>query len=163
MTGLKKLNELLIYAFTFAGGITLVLMMVVACTNMVLRLIGNPISATYEIVGYLGALTVALPLGYAQMKKSHIAVDILTSRFPAAVQRVISVVGLLLGIFFFFVASWQVGVYAETLREVGEVSETMRLTYYPFVFGVAFSCGLMTLCLVVDLLTLVVPTRDQHD
>jgi TRAP-type C4-dicarboxylate transport system permease small subunit len=163
MTGLKKLNELLVYSFTFVGGITLVLMMVIACTNMVMRLVGNPIAATYEIVGYLSALTVSLPLGYSQLKKSHIAVDILTSRFSPAIQRFISVVGLLLGIVFFFVASWQVGVYAQTLRHVGEVSETLRFPHYPFVFGVAVSCGVMTICLAVDLLTLIVPSKEQRD
>lgn len=163
MRVLKKLNDLLIYAFTFMGGITLTLMMVIACANMIMRLAGRPISATYELVGYLGALTVALPLAYAQLKKSHIGVDILTSRFPQGVRRVISGVGLLLGMLFFVVAAWQVGAYGETLRQVGEVSGTMRLPFYPFVFGVAASCGLITLCMLVDFLSLIVPSEQQTE
>ncbi len=162
MEGLKKLNEWLVNAFTVAGGVTLVLMMVIACTNMVMRLVGEPISAAYELVGYMGALTVSLPLGYAQLKKSHIAVDILTSRFPNDIRMIVSGIGLLAGILFFLVVAWQVGEHAQTLRRVGEVSETLRIPFYPFAFGVAVSCGLMTLCMIVDFLTLIVSGPEQR-
>ncbi len=163
MEGLKKLNEWLANAFTVAGGVTLVLMMVIACANMVMRLVGEPISAAYELVGYLGAVTVALPLGYTQLKRSHIAVDILTSRFPADIRKILLGVGLLGGILFFLVVAWQVGAYAQTLRRVGEVSETLRIPYYPFTYGVAVSCGLITLCMIVDFLALIVSGREPRE
>lgn len=161
MDGLKKVNEFLNNAITFLGGITLVLMMAIACINMVLRLAGTPISAAFELVGYLGALTVSLPLGYAQLKKSHIAVDILSSRFPPRLRKVTACIGSILGAVFFFVVAWQVGAYAETLREAGELSETLRMPYYPFTYGVAVACALMTLCLLVDFLSLLVPGKKE--
>lgn len=157
MEGLKKLNELLNDFFTMLGGITLFLMMAVACVNMVMRLLGMPISAAFELVGFLGALTVSLPLGYAQIKKSHIAVDILSSKFPAGIRKVVVAVSLLLAAIFFFIACWQVGAHAETLRRSGEVSETLRIPFYPFTYGVAAACGLMTFCLLTDFLLLLKP------
>ncbi len=62
------------------------LTMVVAAVNMVMRLLGTPLSA-HEIVAFLSALVVSLPLGYTQLKKSHIAVDILSSKFSAGTER----------------------------------------------------------------------------
>ena len=44
--------------------------------------VGNPLS-WHELVAFLSALVVSLPLGYTQLKKSHIAVDILSSKFSA--------------------------------------------------------------------------------
>lgn len=154
MEGLKKLSENLNNIFMLFGGISLILMMAIACANMVLRLGGRPMSAAYELVGFLGALTVSLPLGYTQIKKTHIAVDILSQKFPVPVRRFVVGLSLILGMGFFYVAAWKVGAYANTLRLTGEVSETLRIAYYPFTYGVAAACGLMTLTLMVDFLAL---------
>lgn len=154
MKGLVKLNESLNYAFAFVGGICLVLTMVIAAVNMIMRLLGNPLS-WHELVAFLSALVVSLPLGYTQLKKSHIAVDILSSKFSAKTRYVISGISLLLGIVFFFAASWELFSYAHMLSLSGEMSETLRVPFYPFTYGVAIACGLMTFCLVVDFLVLI--------
>ncbi len=159
---LRKLSDWLNSVCMLVGGIALVLMMGVACLNMVLRLLGSPISATYEIVGYLGAITVALPFGYAQRSRSHVAVDIISGRFPSGVRGVIRTISLCLGIAFFFVAAWQVGAHAHTLQSAGEVSETLRMTYYPFTYTVAVACGIMTFSLLVELLELFFGPREEQ-
>jgi TRAP-type C4-dicarboxylate transport system permease small subunit len=157
---LRKINEKVNDLFILLGGIALVAMMTIACVNMVLRLMGAPMSAAFEIVGWLGALTVSLPLGYTQLKKSHIAVDIVSQKFPPGVRKVVVGLSLLLGTGFFFVAAWQVGAYANTLRVSGEVSETLRVAFYPFTYGVSAGCALITFCLVVDFLDLLFPPRE---
>jgi TRAP-type C4-dicarboxylate transport system permease small subunit len=154
MQGLIKVNELMNHVFALVAGISLVLMMVVAAINMIMRIFGNPLSA-HEMVAFLSALVVSFPLGYTQLKKSHIAVDILSSKFPAGVRKVLTGISLLLGMVFFCVASWQVASYANTLRLSGEVSETLRIPFFPFTYGVAIACGLMTFCLIMDFLVLI--------
>jgi TRAP-type C4-dicarboxylate transport system permease small subunit len=153
MQGLTKLNEFLNNVFALIAGIALVLTMVVAAVNMIMRLLGTPLSA-HEVVAFLSALVVALPLGYTQVKKSHIAVDILSSHFSAGTRKVITGISLVLGIFFFFLATWELVSYANTLRLSGEMSETLRIPFFPFTYGVAISCGMMTFCLIVDFLVL---------
>ena len=154
MRGLIKVNEYLNHVFALIAGISLVLMMVVAVANMIMRILGNPLSA-HEVVAFLSALVVSLPLGYTQLKKSHIAVDILSGKFSARTRKVITGLSLLLGMVFFCVATWQVASYANTIRLSGEVSETLRLPFFPFTYGVAIACGLMTFCLIMDFLVLV--------
>ncbi len=161
MEWVRRINEIANSVFVVFGGIALMLMMAIACLNMVLRLLGAPISGAYELVGYLGALTVALPLGYTQLRKSHIAVDILSKLFPPVVRRIILSISLFVGMVFFFVAAWKVWTYAATLKEAGEVSETLRIPFYPFTFGVAISCGLMTFCLLLDLISVIVPSEEK--
>ena len=161
MEGLKKFTENLNDIFMLFGGISLILMMAIACANMVLRLAGEPISASYELFGFLGALTVSLPLGYTQLKKTHIAVDIVSQMFPVRVRRFVVGLSFILGILFFFVAAWMVGAHAQTLRLSGELSETLRIAYYPFTYAVAAACGLMTFTLVVDFLVLLVSPKED--
>lgn len=162
MKGLIKINEWLNDVFTGIGGIALVVMTGIACVNMFLRLVGNPLAPAYELVSYLGAVTVAMPLGYAQLKKSHIAVDILSSRFNPGLRRVVQSVSLALSALFFGIISWKVAVHATNLWQAGELSETTRMAFYPFIYVVAVSCGLLCLCLVVDLLILVLPTQEEN-
>lgn len=161
MEGLRKLNDKLNDIFILLGGISLILMMAIACANIGARLLGRPISAAYELVSFLGALTVSLPLGYTQLKKGHIAVDVLSSGFPAGVRRIVLGISLILGMVFFFIAAWQVGNFANILRASGEGSETLRMPFYPFTYGVAAGCGLMTFCLLTDFLLLLAPPKED--
>jgi TRAP-type C4-dicarboxylate transport system permease small subunit len=161
MGTLKRLNERLNDLFLLVGGICLVLMMGISCVNMLTRFLGNPMTAAYELVGFLGAIVVSFPLGYAQLKKSHIAVDILSRTFPAGVRKVLVGISLLLAIGFFFLAAWKVADYATTLRVAGELSETLRIRFYPFTYAVAAACGVMTFSLFVDFLLLWTPAEEE--
>jgi len=52
------------------------------------------------------------------------------------------------------ITGWQIVKYGIILIKTGEITETLRIPYYPFVFGVAFGCGILSLVLLVDLLKL---------
>jgi TRAP-type C4-dicarboxylate transport system permease small subunit len=155
MVSLRKLGEFLSGIFMGIGGVSLVVMTAIACVNMFMRLFGTPLSPAYELVSYLGATTVALPLGYAQLKKSHIAVDILANNFPRNVRKVTSAITLILSTCLFTLAAWKVGQHATNLMRTGELSETTRMPFYPFTYAVAISCGLLAFCLLIDLISLV--------
>ncbi len=161
MAPLRKLSEMLSDVFTAVGGVSLVLMTAIACVNMFLRLFGTPLSPAYELVSYLGATTAALPLGYAQLKKSHIAVDILAVRFPKSVRKLTSLISHVLSVLLFGLASWKVAQHATNLMKSGELSETTRMPFYPFTYAVAVSCALLTFCLFVDLLALLAPPQEE--
>jgi hypothetical protein len=42
-------------------------------------------------------------------------------------------------------------LYANHLREIGEVSLTLQLPFYPFVYGIGFSAAAVCLVLLVEL------------
>jgi TRAP-type C4-dicarboxylate transport system permease small subunit len=147
---LKKINELLSDIFLWIGGIALVLMTAVSCMNMGLRMAGAPIAGIYDLVCYLGALVAALPLAYTQLKKGHIAVDIISSLFPALLRRTVVGVSYVLGMLFFGAAAWKIASLGEILRRSGEVSETLNMPFWPFTYAVAASCALMVFCLLLD-------------
>ncbi len=162
MQALLKIAERLNKAFMVVGGVALILMMAIACLNMALRLLGKPISASYELVSFLSAIAVAFPLGYTQLQRSHVAVDILSRLFPTKIRKTVIIISLLGAIIFFSIAAWQVWLQADTFRIKGELSETLRIPFYPFTYGVAVACGLMSFSLLVDLLAHIFENGGQY-
>ena len=133
------------------GGASLLLLVLLATGNVASRLFHVPFAGTYEIVSFLGALVTAGALAHTQRRRDHIMVDIVTDRFPPLVKRLIEGVSDALAALLFGIASWQVWKWGENLRESGELSETLQLRYYPFVYGVAAGFALLTLVLTLQM------------
>jgi len=158
---LEKISNLLNKWFIWIGGVALLTMIGIACANMLLRPLGSPLKGTYELVGFLGALTVALALGYAQITRSHIAVDVLATRYSKRTQKIMKAISSLLSMIFFVLVTWQVAVYATTIWKRGETSETLRIIYHPFVYLVAICCALLALVLFLDFLKSLAPEKGE--
>jgi len=149
---LERISNDLSKWFSWIGGVALLSMTGIACANMLMRPIGTPLTGAYELVGFFGALVVALPLGYAQITRSHISVDILGTRYSKRTQRIVNLISSFLCMIFFILVSWQSAIYASTIWKRGETSETLRIIYHPFVYVVALCCLLLALVLLVDFL-----------
>jgi TRAP-type C4-dicarboxylate transport system permease small subunit len=150
--GLERLSELLRKGLMIAGGVSLLALTLLATLNVALRIFRVPVSGTYEIVSFLGAIVTAGALGYTQKRKDHIVVDILSEKFPAKVKRALDRVNYLLILVFFSIVSWQTFVYAKRLLVTGELSETLKIAYSPFVFLVGVGFAALALTSFLDLI-----------
>lgn len=159
IAALEKISNRLNRWFLWVGGAALLIMLGISCANMFLRPFGIPLKGAYELAGFLGALTIALPLGYAQITRSHIAVDILATKLSKQSQRMMQGISSFCSMIFFSLAAWQVFVYATTIWERGETSETLRIIYHPFIYAVAFSCALLAFVLLIDFLKSLIPGK----
>ena len=148
---IKFLNQLL----TWIGGFFLVGMIFLTCTNILLRLFGMPIRGTFELMGFFGAIVTAFALGYTQVQRGHITVDIVILSFPTKVKRALNDVNNVVCMAFFALAAWQITQYATNLWETEEVTETLRIIYYPFTYAVALGCAILSLVFLVDFLKLI--------
>ncbi len=134
------------------GGVAVLALMALATINVGLRVFGIPFRGTYEFVGFLGAIVIASALGYTQKKKGHIVVDILTEKFPKQVNRVLDGISYFITMIFFAIVSWQVVVWGIKIWRSGEVSETLKVIYYPFILAVGVGFAIFSLTLIVDFL-----------
>lgn len=160
MNTLDKISGFLNRILVFIGGVFLVAMVVLTCANIFSRIIWIPIRGTFELMGYFGAIVTAFALGYTQLQKGHIAVDVLINTFSNKTKRVLQVINTIICTVFFGVVAWQIGVKATTLMETGEITETLRIIYYPFTFAVAFGCLVLALVLLIDLLKALFPEKE---
>jgi TRAP-type C4-dicarboxylate transport system permease small subunit len=149
--GLERLSELLRRILMVAGGVSLLLLTLLATLNVALRIFRVPVGGTYEVVSFLGAIVTAGALGYTQKRKDHIVVDILSDRFPDPVKRFADRISHVLMLVLFSIVSWQTLVYGKRLAATGELSETLKIAYYPFVFVVSIGFAVLSLTILLDL------------
>jgi len=149
---LEKISLILNRTLIWIAGFILGGMILLTCANIFLRLVWMPVRGTYELMGYAGAVITAFALGYTQLKKGHIAVDILVKCFSEKSQKIISCINSAICLIFFSFASWQIIKIGTNLLQTGETSETLKIVYYPFTYCVALGCFVMALVMLVDFL-----------
>lgn len=134
------------------AGIFLVSMILLTCGNIFLRIVWVPIRGTFELMGFFGAIVTSFALGHTQIRKGHIAVDVLVRRFSPRIIRFLDGVNHLACVLFFTIVAWQLGAKGNVLFRTGEVTETLRIIYHPFIYGTAVGCGFLSLVLAGRLL-----------
>lgn len=147
-----RLELILSKSFMIIGGAALIALMILATGNVALRVFQIPFSGTYEIVSFLGAIVTASALGYTQRNKDHIVVDILSEKYPKVIKRIVNALSYAITTLFFAVISWQTYVWGTKIQESGELSETLKIIYHPFVFGVAIGFAMLTVACGLDLI-----------
>jgi len=160
MNFLDRINLFLNRLLTFIGGLFLVAMVLLTCANIFSRNIWVPIRGTFELMGYFGAVVTAFALGSTQLKKGHIAVDVLINTFSDRTKKILHVINNGVCAAFFTVVAWQIVIKATNLMHTGEVTETLRIIYYPFTYAVAFGCLVLALVLLADLLKSLIPQKE---
>jgi TRAP-type C4-dicarboxylate transport system permease small subunit len=149
---LEKLNHVLNKWLLIIGGVAVLALMMLATGNVLLRIAGMPFRGAYEIVSFLGAVVTAFALGYTQKRKFNIVVDILSDKFPKRIKSVLDGIGYGIGVMFFAVIAWVIIQWGLKIAVSGEVSETLKIVYYPFIFCVALGFAVLSLTLVIDLI-----------
>ena len=143
MKGLFKSLIRISTLFNVLAGVAVVGMMLLTCADVLLRLLRHPIPGTYELVGFLGTVIISFALALTSLEKGHIAVEILVERFPARVQSGIEAVTSLIGAALFALLAWQSLIYGADMRQSGEVSVTLTMPIYPFIWGIAAGSALL--------------------
>ena len=149
-TVINALNKWLSWV---AGGL-LVTMMLITVVNMLMRAVPgcSPFVGTVEIVCFLSALVAAFALGYTQIHRGHTRVDILVSRFPPRAQSIIDSIMFFIGIVLFGMATWRIVKLATRYWQLGSVSETLHIIFFPLIYAVALGCAFLCLVLLLEFL-----------
>jgi len=149
----SSLNKLLL----MAGALVLCLMMALATCNMIFGFLGQPIKGAYEVTGFLGALAACLAMAPTQQIRGHITVTVFDRFIPKKVRQVLNLVARILLACFFLLIIRQLVLLGLSLRLFGELSESLRIPFYPLIFILAFGFGALFLTLLAQLLS-----RDRH-
>ncbi|OEU71159.1 MAG: C4-dicarboxylate ABC transporter permease [Desulfovibrio sp. S3730MH75] len=148
---LEKISIWFCRALAGIAGVALTAMVLLACANMVFRATWVPVKGTFELMGFFGAVTAGFSLAFSQFYRSHIAVGLFYSKFPKPVQIFLDVVTGLVSCVFFALCAIETAKWGMFLLDLGEVSETLGIPFYPFVFAVAFGSAVMAFILLLDL------------
>jgi C4-dicarboxylate transporter DctQ subunit len=125
-------------------------MMLLTSSDVVLRYMGYPIKGTFDIVGLLGTIVVALAIAYTQVLGRHIATAFMASRGNKLVQTINNSIVCLLGLGMYALIAWQCSLLGTKIWRIGRVSDTIEIPLFPLVYVVAFGCALNCLVLLTD-------------
>ncbi len=120
-------------------------MMVLIVANIISRLSGHVIAGSYELSELMIVVAVAFALGYAALKKSHVVVKIVVSRFPQRAQSIIEAFMSLISLATWALIAWA-GFLILSERWLTEETDLLDVPYLPFRF--VFLLGLLLFCLV---------------
>jgi TRAP-type C4-dicarboxylate transport system permease small subunit len=140
--------------FETVAGIVLALMMVVTVVDIVMRLLGNPIVGTIEIITFSGAIVVGFSLPATTWKRSHVFVDFLIEKLSPGGRKAMGSATRLLGVVLFLFIAYNFILYGAALKSSGEVSPSFGIPYYPLTYGLSFACLLQSLTLFIDIFRL---------
>jgi TRAP-type C4-dicarboxylate transport system permease small subunit len=165
MTFLENVSKRIAKVFYIIAGAAIVVMMLLTVADVLMRLcvtinqgrnwefldLFKPIPGTYELVGFLGSMAVAFAMAHTSIKKGHVSVSFIVRLLPPRVQAVVKTLTDLFALTFFVLIVWRALVYANHLRTIGEVSLTLQLPFYPFVWGIGLGAFAVCLVLVVEI------------
>jgi TRAP-type C4-dicarboxylate transport system permease small subunit len=154
MKALKRIVEALNRGFGIVGCVALAALTALAIVNMISRAVFTPVPGSYELIGFLCAVAAAMGLGYTQLAKGHVAVTIVTDMFSPRANRVLEGVSHLVSAAFFCLAAWQTVRWGTGLARAGELSETLKIPFFPVVYAAALGLAMLALTLLIDFITL---------
>jgi len=151
------------YISTIAGvmhkiGLAVLLLMMFLTVGDVLGryFLAKPIPGTFEVTNFMLALLVFLTLGYTQLRKGHISIDVMMLRLSPRTQAIIDSITCLASLVLFCLVIWQTAVHARRLYIGHEVSGILSWPIYPFIIVAAIGILLFCFVLLINLLYAVV-------
>jgi len=137
----------------WVAGVALVLMLLVIVADIIgAKLFKWPLPGAVDIVGLLSVVVIAFAIAQTQVVHGHIEVEFFVTRIPEKARNIIAGIIYSLGMLVFALLSWQSYAFGHTLQASGEVSMTLGVPLYPFVYGIAFSCVVVFLVLLLQYL-----------
>ncbi len=133
------------------AGIAMTFIMVLTVLDVILRSFRMPITGTYELVAFSGAVVIGFALPLTSFKRGHIYVDFFLLKLPPRIRTFFNSLTRCLGIVLFGLIGWNLFKVGMNLQKTGEVSMTLRLPFYPIAYGVAFCCFVQCMVLVADI------------
>jgi TRAP-type C4-dicarboxylate transport system permease small subunit len=132
------------------GVLVISAMMVLTCADVVLRYFRHPIKGTYDIIGILGGVLIALPLSYSHVMGRQVAVESIFSGTRQTVQTIVKTITGLLSLGMVGLIAWRCFFLGNDLWRTGRVSDTIGIPIFPFLYVLTFGCGVYFLVLVID-------------
>jgi TRAP-type C4-dicarboxylate transport system permease small subunit len=136
---------------TVIAGSALAFVILITVADVILRSFGRPIIGTYELVCFSGAVLIGFSIPLTSWVKGHIQVDFLIMKFPHKTRKIFNIVTKCLGIGLFLLIGWNIIILGNDLRETGQVSQVLRVAFYPVAYGIGICCFLQCLVLLCDI------------
>jgi len=112
----------------------------------------SPIEGTEELVGMLLIVCASLGLGYCQLMKGNISIDIFTSRLKPRGQAGVNIISYLMSFVVSVIISWRgfLLMHQYMLEKLGSISATLGILLWPFMLIMSLSFAWVAVIFLFD-------------
>ena len=157
--GIQVLERLIVPINQFIHGIgmiSLFAMMVLTTGDVLGRHLIKPIPGAYELTEIGMVVVVFFSLGYTQIRKGHVNIDLIVSRFSARVQGIFDSLTYLITLLLLILLTRQLWAHADRLLSTHSVTGVLAIPLYPIAIIAAIGCLIYILAVMLDLLVAVI-------
>jgi len=149
LRGIERINHVVSIWLERVGIIAVLVMLAVTCIDVIgTKCFGSPFLGAIDVITLSQVIAIAFTIAIAQISGRHISVELFVSSLSKTSQAVIDSLIYLLQALFFAVIVWRIYMLGRALRIAAEVSATLFVPLYPFLFAMALGFVPITvLCL----------------
>jgi len=150
---LKTVSKLITVMYAFSA-VVLSFMMLLTVSDVILRYLGRPIPGTYELVGLSGAIAIGFAIPYTSLVRGHVFVEFLIDRMEKGRREVVLIFTKILILLLFIAFGTYLFITGMDMAASGEVTQILRLPFYPVAYAVGVACFIECLVMVSDIVKL---------
>lgn len=136
------------------SAVSLGVMMAITVIDVGGRYLFNaPLEGAFELTGLLLLIAGTWGMGYCQLRKGNIRITVLKDLFSSRGQSLLDIVAYIVCIAAAGMITWQgsLRMYGYIFRELGGVTETLSLPFWPFMLMMAIGFGWACFIFLTDL------------
>ncbi len=150
---LKTVSKLSTIMYALSA-VVLSFMMLLTVSDVILRYMGRPIPGTYELVGLSGAVAIGFAIPYTSLVRGHVFVEFLIDRMEKGRREIVLIFTKILILLLFIAFGIYLFITGRDMAVSGEVTQILRLPFYPVAYAVGVACFVECLVMVSDILRL---------
>lgn len=154
LTGFHPVIVWICRTMTAIGAVILAIMMFLSVVDICGRFFFNkPVTCTYEIISLMVVLVGCLGLGYCQLVKGNISIDIVVKRLSPRGQAIMNIFSYLISIAVCGIVTWQVSLrmWDYLFRQLGGKTITLGIVFWPFMLLMALCFAWVTSIFCLDI------------
>jgi TRAP-type C4-dicarboxylate transport system permease small subunit len=137
-------------------------MMLLTVIDVVMRYLGRPVTGTFELVSFAGALVAGFAIAQTSIDGAHVNMDMILLALSPPHRDVLLIFTKLVGTGIFALIAWALFLKGNDLYVVKEVSLTLGVPYYPVAYGLSIGAAVECLVLFCDMLN-TIARRGKHE
>ena len=154
-TGLDKAEAVLgsiCRVLSYIGTTVMVLAMLLTVVDVLLRYAFRlPVPGSLELMEYFMVIVAFFALGWCELRRKHITVDLITSHIPAKPKLIIACITYILGLAILIPLAWVNALRVGHEYAIQRVSVMLSIPDYPFYGALVLGCVFFILAIALNL------------
>ena len=153
---MKKIDWILEKSISVVAGlgmsVVLLMMFLTSGDSLSRTFFNHSVAGAHELAEFMMVTLAFLAVGYTELKKGHVFIDVFTSKLSEKAQRIFESITSFLSLAIYSLITWQTILYGLEMRKTGVISPILNIRIFPFVFVTGVGTGLLCLVLLRNFL-----------